>query len=257
MLLKLPKIRFKSSTLVVFWLFIIGISMAFVHKRQSERICQKVSIKIANEHNNYFIEDRDVVALMTQNGKENLINNIHEFIDLKKLESRVSSHGFVERVVVSKDLKGNVYVKVRQYQPLVRLALPNGQGRYVSSGGKILPLSERFTARVLVFDGNFNSILAQKDWKKDSLRTPYLEFVKKVQKDEFLSTLFASASLNWRGHITIYPQIGKQVIEFGKPENIDMKLAAVNAFYKKIIPAKGWNKYHRVNLEFENQMICE
>jgi cell division protein FtsQ len=252
---KLPK--FKNRTVAIFWFVFILITMAFVDKRQAERICQKVTVKIDNEYNNYFIEDRDVIRLMTKNEKENLINNIHQFINLKNLEKRVQEHGFVDKVIVSKDLKGNIFVKVRQYQPLVRLALGNGQGRYVSSEGKILPLSERFTARVLVFDGNYNGILTQKDWKKDSLRTPYLEFVKKIEKDEFLKVMLSSANINSKGEITIFPQIGKQKIEFGKPENLDRKLLALKAFYRKIIPVKGWNKYETVNLKFDDQLICE
>jgi len=249
--------KFKSQTVAFFWLMSIVILMAFIDKRQSDRICQKVTVKIDNEHNNYFIEDRDVVRLMTQNEKENLINNIHQFINLKKLEQRVQEHGFVDKVIVSKDLKGNIFVRVRQYQPLVRLALGNGQGRYVSSTGKVLPLSDRFTARVMVFDGSYNSTLAQNDWGKDSLRRPYLEFVRKVQQDEFLKVMVASASVNWKGEITVLPQIGKQKIEFGKPENISVKLSALKAFYRKVIPVKGWNKYESVNLKFNGQMVCE
>jgi cell division protein FtsQ len=252
---QLPK--FKNRTVAIFWIIFILITMAFVDKRQSERVCQKVTVKIDNEYNNYFIEDRDVMRLMTVNEKENLINNIHQFIDLKILEKRVKEHGFVDKVIVSKDLKGNIFVKVRQYQPLVRLALGNGTGRYVSSKGKILPLSERFTARVMVLEGSFNGILAKKDWSKDSLRTPYLNLVKEIEKDEFLKTMVASMSINWKGEIKIFPQIGKQEIEFGKPDNIDTKLLALKAFYRKIVPVKGWNEYSKVNLKFDDQMICE
>jgi cell division protein FtsQ len=253
----LLKLKFRNSVIAFFWFVGIGILMAFVDRKQSEKICQKVLVEVDNEYQNYFIEDKDVNRLMTLNERENLINNINQFINLRTLEKRVKEHGFVEKVTVCRDLKGNIKAKVNQYKPILRLALGNGQGRYVSSTGKILPLSERYTARVLVFNGNFNAVLAQKDWIDDSLRSPYFEFVKKVDKDQLLNALVATVGVNSSGVLTIYPQIGKQIIEFGVPKNLPVKFAMLKTFYSKIIPAKGWNYYSRVSLKFDNQIICE
>ena len=254
---KFPKIKFRGRVVALFWFGIMLSLVAFVDKRQAKRVVQKVDIVIDNEYNNHFIDDKDVKSLLTLNDKENLENESHQFISLKELERRVKEHGFVEGVIVSKDLKGNINVNVTQYQPVARLSLGNGQGRYVSTSGKILPLLERFTARVMVFDGSYNQVLAQKDWKEDSLRKPYFEFINKVQEDPFLKVMVSSVFVNWRGEITIYPQIGKQTIEFGLPENQDVKFAMLKAFYRKIVPVKGWNRYEKVSLKFDNQLVCE
>ncbi len=257
MKIQFPKFKIKSSVIALFWVITIFSLMAFVHKRQQNKICQKVNISIENDYDNYFIENIDVQNLMTKNENENLINNIHAFITLKTLEKRIKSHGFVEKVVVCKDLAGSIDVEVVQYQPLVRLGVPGNEDAYVSSSGKILPMSNRFTARCMVLTGAFTSLLAQKDWTKDSIRTPYFDFVKRINNDEFLSTLMPQADINWKGEIFIYPQLGKQVIEFGKPTELDIKFAKLQSFYKKIIPSKGWNAYSFVSLKYKNQIICE
>lgn len=249
--------RLKTKVLAALYATLIFISISFVSKRQSDRVCQKVNIEIDNEAQNYFLDDIDVVNLLTKQNKENIINNVHAFIELKSLEKRVLSHGFVEKVKVYKNIKGDLHVKVLQHEPIARLSLGNGKGKYISKKGKLLPLSDRFTARVMVLEGNFTAVLAQKDWDKDSLRIPYFEFVKKIRKDEFLNPMIASIYLNWRGEINIYPQLGNQVIEFGNPHNLDVKLAVLKAFYKDIIPAKGWNTYKKISLKFDNQLICE
>ncbi|TAH28569.1 MAG: hypothetical protein EAZ06_09690 [Cytophagales bacterium] len=254
---KFPSFKIKTSVLALFWVLIIFSLMAFVHKRQQNKICQKVNVSIDNEYNNYFIENEDVQNLMTRNEKENLINNIHEFINLKELEKRIKSHGFVEKVVVSKDLKGQISVDVIQYQPLVRLAISGQADVYVSSTGKILPMSNRFTARCMVLSGAYNSLLAQKDWKKDSLRSHYFNFVQRITNDDFLSPLLPQADINWKGEIFIYPQVGKQVIDFGNPTELDIKFAKIQLLYKKIIPTKGWNKYSFVSVKYKDQIICE
>ncbi|MDX2191029.1 MAG: cell division protein FtsQ [Bacteroidota bacterium] len=262
MKLKIPKIafklpRFRAGMIVSFWIIVIGSLMSFVNDRQSKKICQRIDVSIDNELGNYFIEDVDVKNLMTYNFSENIENQSHSFISLKELESRVKKHGFVENVIVSKDYKGNLYVQVHQYKPMARLTARTGSDKYISTSGKILPVSDRFTARVLIIEGPFNAKLTQSDWNNDSLRTPYYQFVKKINKDEFMQSMVASVFINSKGEITILPQIGKQKIEFGTPENQELKFAKLNAFYQKIIPVKGWNRYSTVNLKYQNQIICE
>ena len=50
---------------------------------------------------------------------------------------------------------------------------------------------------------------------------------------------------------------GNQEILFGKIEDFVGKFQKLQTFYKKIIPAKGWNMYKKINLKFENQIICD
>jgi cell division protein FtsQ len=59
------------------------------------------------------------------------------------------------------------------------------------------------------------------------------------------------------GRIDIFPQVTGQRVEFGKPENIEMKFKKLMIFYKEILPARGWTRYERVNLEYEGQVIAE
>ena len=55
----------------------------------------------------------------------------------------------------------------------------------------------------------------------------------------------------------MFPQVGGQLIEFGKPENLESKFKKLMIFYKEILPKHGWNAYERVNLEYEGQIIAE
>jgi len=57
--------------------------------------------------------------------------------------------------------------------------------------------------------------------------------------------------------ITIFPQVGNERIEFGKPQNIEVKFRKLMIFYKEILPRMGWDKYNRVNLEYEGQIVAE
>ena len=49
---------------------------------------------------------------------------------------------------------------------------------------------------------------------------------------------------------------GDHLVYLGKLENFEDKLARLKEFYKKGLNRVGWNKYSRINLEFNNQIIC-
>ncbi|MBF0956984.1 MAG: cell division protein, partial [Alloprevotella tannerae] len=56
--------------------------------------------------------------------------------------------------------------------------------------------------------------------------------------------------------LTLIPRLGDQVILFGSPDNIAQKFNNLRAFYEKVMPKVGWNKYSRINLENTNQIVC-
>ena len=84
-----------------------------------------------------------------------------------------------------------------------------------------------------------------------------MDFFRRIDADKFWSAQLAYFDIDKEGKMKIYPQVGKQVIEFGNVENIEERLSKLKIFYKKILPQTGWNKYYRVNLEYHNQIICE
>ena len=81
--------------------------------------------------------------------------------------------------------------------------------------------------------------------------------LKYIENDAFWKAQIAHILIKKDGEIELYPQVTKQVVEFGMPEDFDGKFSKLLTFYKEILPKKGWNTYDRVNLKFENQIICE
>ena len=63
--------------------------------------------------------------------------------------------------------------------------------------------------------------------------------------------------INKTGEVEFIPQVTKQVVEFGLPEEIDQKFKKLKIFYKEVLPREGWNKYSRVNLKYNQQIIAE
>ena len=233
------------------------VSIGFVGKKQNDALCKKIEISIENQQGNFFINEVDINELVTNNGKEMVINLPYETIDLKKIEERLNEQKYIESAQVYRDLAGVMKVDVKQERPIARIFGGRGKDHYISENGQILPVSKRFTARAMILSGPFFRNYLDSSMYKDEKGKALFEFIKFIESDPFWSAQFAQLEVNKKGEVEIYPQVTKQIIEFGTVEGYEAKLSRLKIFYDKILPDRGWNRYNRVNLKFENQIICE
>ena len=230
----------------------------FAAGRKVEKICNKVYITIDNEYNNYFIGEREVKDILTRNGTSRLEGLKVDEIDLKSLEMRIKSHKFVQDAQVFRDLAGNINIKIKQNRPIARIIHADSQQDvYIDAEGNVLPLSDRFTARVLPIARAANAPSLTKGFFQAPAGKEYLALIKFIDNDAFWKAQLAQMFIDGRGKVSFLPQVGNERIEFGRPEDIDQKFKKILVFYKKILPAMGWDKYKRVNVEFSDQIICE
>ncbi|MFD2786645.1 cell division protein FtsQ/DivIB [Hymenobacter rubripertinctus] len=230
---------------------------AFAAVRQSNRRVGGVMVSISNEFNNFFIGQREVTGLLTRQGQDRLEGAASEEVNLKDLEARLKAHSFVKEAQVYRDLAGNLHADVRQSRPIARLVHADSrQDSYLDADGRRLPLSSLFTARVVPVSRPNGTPLSA-TFFQDSSGTRYLEFLRYVDEKPFWRAQVAEVFVGPNGKISFTQQVGDQRVEFGFPENISEKFAKLMVFYRQIPPVLGWDTYHRVNVEFKDQIICE
>ena len=233
-----------------------GALAGFASSRQDEKSCKKVSIKIDNEYNNYFIGDKEVKDLLTREGERKLEGLPNRSIDLKNLEKRIEAHSFVKEAEVSRGLDGNIHVSVKQNRPIARI-IRSDQDVYIDAEGNILPLSDRYTARVIPVTKSASLKSFDKVFFQDSTGQAYLSLLRFVEGDPFWKAQLAQMHVDAKGKVSFLPQVGEHTIEFGKPTGVEEKFKKLMVFYKQVLPVMGWEKYKRVNVEYEDQIICE
>ncbi len=239
-------------------LLILAAGGVWVTQKQAQKAVRKVSVTIDNEYNNYFISDREVKNILTNDGERIIEGAKISEIGLKNLELRIKSHKFVKEAQVSRDLAGNLNITIKQNRPIARIVHDNSdQDVYIDEEGNILPLSERFTARVMPITRSLFRPAQSRSFYQDSLGRAYLDLLKFIQKDAFWKAQLAEMQIDAKGKVVFMPQVGTQIIEFGKPEGVEQKFKKLLVFYKKVLPAMGWDRYKRVNLEFNDQIICD
>jgi len=229
----------------------------FAGVRQAHRPVGQVIVTISNEFNNYFISEREVIQLLTRNGKQRLEGARPEDLNLKTLETRLRAHSFVKEAQVYRDLSGNLHADVRQSRPIARLThADTRQDYYLDVDGRQLPLSPLFTARVVPVARQGGAPL-QAGFFQDSTGRRYLDLLRYIDEHPFWRAQVAEVFISPNGKVALTQQVGDQRVEFGFPENISEKFAKLMVFYRQISPTLGWDTYHRVNVEFQGQIICE
>lgn len=251
------KRKAKNVLFVIGSLLLMTALTVFASVRQTNRPVGSVIVSIGNEFNNFFISEQQVTALLTRNGNQQLEGAEPQDLDLRALEGRLKTHPFVKDAQVYRDLGGNLHADVRQNRPIARLVHPEAdKDLYVDADGQTLPLSMLYSARVVPIARVGGAPLSAQFFQ-DSTGQRYLQFLRYIDEHPFWRAQVAEVFVSPNGKLTFTQQVGDQRVEFGYPENISEKFAKLMVFYRQIPPALGWDTYHRVNVEFQNQIICE
>ncbi|MCE2733257.1 MAG: cell division protein FtsQ/DivIB [Cyclobacteriaceae bacterium] len=238
-------------------LMVLLVLIAFAEREQHETMVKQIGITIENFEENHFIDEQDVRKLM-QFKDENLIGATYGSINLKEIEAKIKQDKFIEDAELYSDLKGNLLVKVELRRPIARIVRNDAPDAYIGEDGVIMPVSEKYTARVPLISGAFTrQLLSMKNLLQHEEGKKIMELLAFIAEDEFWEAQIAQLDMNAKGKITFYTQVGGEQVEFGYAENIENKFNKLMIYYKDILPAKGWNTYKRVNLEYENQIVAE
>jgi len=249
-------INIKWTYMLGFILLVIFFFIGLVEKKHGHKTINQLVINIDQQYDNFFIDRATVHQLITDGNAVNIMDIMMDEIDLKNIEQRIKTNRFVRHVDVYKDLKGSLIVNIEQRRPIARIIQSTEPDVYISEDGVILPTSQKFTARVVLISGDYVGKLAHKEsiTENDFKLLDLLQF---IDDDPFWRAQIAQLAISKSGELIMYPQIGKQVIEFGQPDDYKEKFRNLKIFFTKVLPQKGWNHYKKVNIKYNNQIVCE
>jgi cell division protein FtsQ len=244
----------------ILWLlvFLFGVGMA--ESRVSTQQCDNLLVNVDYDSGVRFINQSDVENLLTVNGRDPLHGSKQKNIQLDVLEKRVRANKLVRDCQIYHDLAGNLVVDIEQEQPVARWinSAQNGgwhkaSGFYINGEGDFIPLSDRYSARVLMVAGSF---FKNRPNLRSAQDAPVLNMIKHVQQDPFWQAQVVQMDVSKEGEIHLLTALGNQRIEFGKAENIEAKLTKLRIFYQKVMTS-DWSRYSRISLKYHDQIVCE
>ncbi len=252
----------KYSTIIYSgaWLLLIAvlaISMGFVNNSRKKAKCTGLSIRIDSEEGNYFVNEDDVRSFIYDKVGDPIGQSL-EGINLESLEAYLTDLNAVRNAEVYSDLKGRIKVEVEQRIPIARVYFKDGRSVYMDDKGELMPLSSKYTARVIVINGSVPFYYLNEE-DTDNVNPEWMElysFVNVIREDAFLLAQFEQIYINDQKEFELTPRVGKHGILFGKSENVDKKFNKLKLFYKEGISKVDWNKYKKIDLRFNDQVVC-
>jgi cell division protein FtsQ len=251
------KVKIRREVKVVILLIAVSFLIAFSERKQGGAVCKDVQVEIENARDNYFLDEAEILRQVETSGQQ--IKGINlERINLKKIETKLKLDKHILDAELYGDLKGNLIVRVDLRRPIARIVQQDAPDAYIAEDGTVMSVSENYSSRVVLISGPFvKPLLESEDLKKSEEGAKLLAMIKYIKEDDFWSAQIAQLDIDRGGKITLYPQVTSQLVEFGEPDNIEMKFKKLMIFYKEILPTRGWNNYERVNVEYEGQVIAK
>jgi len=194
-------------------------------------------------NDNLYITQETVNKLLIQN-KESITSVPKEILDLNGLESVLNSNSMIKSAEVYVTVNGEVKAEVEQRKPIARVN--TNVSYYIDDQGLYMPLSSNHSARVPLVTGFVD---------KNQLENVFI-IADKIHNDAFLKKHIVEIHQNEDKSINLKTRVLDFEITLGNLEHLDKKINNLKAFYQKAKKDNALINYSKVNLKFENQVVC-
>ena len=266
------KINIRKILSVSAWILLISglfVTLAFVNQQEKLITAKKTNINVDYSDNNQFIDATDIKDFLKS--RNDVIDNKKiSDIDINKIEKSLLSHPAILSAQVSVSIDGNMKINIKQKDPLVRIFNLSGESYYIDKQSKLMPLSDNYTAKVIVASGhiwepfasnqkfNFAEIYTNKSLSGIFVLDDIFTMSNLIKNDTFLNSMIHQIYVNEKKEFELLPAVGEQKIIFGKSDNMERKFAKLKLFYKEGLNSiDGWNNYSTIDLRFEGQVVCK
>ena len=234
-------VKYINNIKVIIVLAVVSIFFAFSSSQNNAKPISEVEVSFIGE-NNLFISKTKVDKLLIQNN--DYIKCVSkDILDLKALENKLSSHDMIENSEVYISINGILKIDIKQRNPYARVI--SDSSFYIDNNGTKMPLSDNYSARVLLVHG-----------LNDESKIDYVfKLIKTIRDDEFLNLNVTDILIN-KSDIRLRVRNCNFEVLLGDLNNLETKIKNFKAFYQKAYRDKILNNYKKVNLQFNNQIVC-
>lgn len=252
---------------IVLWVVLSGgtlVLCGFISNSMNNEKCREVFIEIEDARNLGFISEGEVLEILNSKFNTPLSHKIGE-LPTREMERTLNSHLFVEQAQVSISVDGKLNVSIRQRRPVLRV-FADDKSFYIDRNGRVMPVSDKFTAHVPVVTGNvwlnyhkLREITDQIHIDSNELPSLYKDLLLLsgyLESDGFWKAQIEQIYVNKESEFELIPRVGNHTIVLGEVHDIANKLGKLMRFYRHGLSKTGWNEFKTINLKFKDQVVC-
>jgi cell division protein FtsQ len=244
----------------VLYLVILPVYLA---SSSNARPCSRIIIHISDSSDYHFVTKRQLLNLAYGNDGRILGRPVKE-VSVLDIENRINVLRELKVVEVYITIDGALHIFVDQRNPVMRVMPDEGGDYFVDEDGVIVIRRNLYTPRLHIIEGNVHISRAMLEGTsvfdtsvKNSILPDIWHFVKYIDGDSFWSAQIDQIYVDSRDEIDLISRVGNNLVHLGTFENYRGKLRNLMAFYEKVLPEVGWNKYSVINLEYTDQIVCK
>lgn len=230
-------------------LVLLGAAM----KQKTHRTCKKVNIEMVGDVKDMFVDENDVEHILNSEGE--IEEKDISTINLKKLEEKLEKNPWVKNAELFFDNNQMLNVNIEQREPIARVFTVMGTSFYLDENGLRLPLSNKVSAKVPVITSftSDKSVLAHTD---SLLLMDVVKMGKYILNDSFWMAQIAQVDILPDATFELIPVLGNHIVKMGNIEELKEKFTRLFTFYKQAWVQNGINKYEKLDVRFNNQIIA-
>lgn len=220
------------------------VAVTVFNRKPENQVCKGMELVVKDSIDYDFITETEVKNLLKQ---KNLYPEKKRIgtINVRLLEETLSRHPFISKAECYLTSGGKVGIEVYQRIPILRIMSSNGDNYYIDQSGKIMSAAGK-SVHVAVATGFIDRKFAQNELYQLGL---YL------QQNPFWKAQVEQINVTPRKELEIVPRVGDHILFLGKATDFEEKFSKLQTFYSKVLNRIGWNKYERISIEFNNQII--
>lgn len=186
--------------------------------------------------------DVEIVNKLLIQSNDSLFFQQKDMVALNKVEQQFLDHPVVKSAELFTVPEGKLHIEIEERLPIVRIQADNSF--YLDEVGKVMPLSDRFTAKVPLFYGEL---------KEENMQA-LVQLISKLSSDAFLAA--EVIDFQWQNSafvlgIRSYPF----EVVWGEDNAFEHKVEKLKRFCAFTLENKD-KKFNRINLTYDKQVVA-
>ena len=222
-----------------------------------------IDIIIKDSSDYHFVTERYLRSLIL-NGHGSIIGRPEKEISIADIENRINVLRELKVAEVYLTIDRTLKVYVDQRDPVMRVMPEDGGDFFIDEDGIVVRKKNLYNPRLHIVGGNISITTKMLEGVsildtaiKNTILRDIFYFVNYINDEDFWSAQIDQIYVDREDKIDLIPRVGNHIIHLGTTENYEGKLRNLEAFYAKVLPEVGWNKYSIINLEFKDQIVCK
>ncbi len=237
----------KKIFILLFLLLItvyLAIAVTVLNGKPEGQTCVGMELVINDSIDYGFITKKEVLRILNIK-KLSPLNQKMDDINTRQLEDELRKHPLISNAECYRTSDNRIGIEITQRLPILRVMAANGENYYIDIKGQTMPIPES-AADVAIVTGHVTKAFATKK---------LYEFGMFLRQNPLWQAQIQQINVTPTKELELVPRVGDHIIFLGKPGNYDDKFERLKTFYKKVLNEICWNKYSRISLEFNNQII--